>query len=311
MSTEIARTQDSLQEIVGWSQNMSMGDMLPKQYRGKPANLMFAAEYADSLGISRIHALTSIHVIEGKPSMSADLMAAMVRNAGHKLRVWDDGDTAHAELIRYDDPDFTFKATFSMADAQTAKLTNKDNWKKYPDSMRLARAISKVVRQGAQDVMTGGAYTPEELGADVDADGNPLPQQMTATRQDATTPPQKPAESPQPAQSQADRLMAHIDQSQPQEDTQHPADTVSADSIRGDFDAAKETGDMDLALALMNQALESGHQELAQEINAWGMEQQELLQQQQNVAQPESQPTSVADSIADVVSEALDAEIVS
>ncbi|MGP6175389.1 hypothetical protein [Corynebacterium sp. A21] len=308
MSTEIARTQDSLTEMVNWSQNMAMGDMLPKQYRGKPANLMFAAEYADSLGISRIHALTSIHVIEGKPSASSDLMAAMVRKAGHKLRVWDDGDTAHAHLIRHDDPDFTFEATFSMADAKAAKLENKDNWKKYGPSMRLARAISKVVRMGAQDVMAGNIYTPEELGADVDAEGNPLPQKMTATRQDQPAPPVPSV--PQQPQDQASRLMAHIQQ-QPQQVAQPaPQESQQGDAdLRGDFEAAKETGDMDLALALMNQAITEGHQELAQEINQWGMDMQQLAQQQTNTTQPEPQPSPAMSP--DTVQEVLNAEIVS
>ncbi|MBM4686459.1 hypothetical protein GS532_22600 [Rhodococcus hoagii] len=67
-TTEIElRQQDSLAEKIEWSKAMATGDMLPRQYRGNPANLMFACEYADALGIPRINALTSIHVIDGKP----------------------------------------------------------------------------------------------------------------------------------------------------------------------------------------------------------------------------------------------------
>lgn len=158
-----------------WSEAMSNGDLLPAQYRGKPANLMFAAEYADSLGISRIHVLTSIAVINGRPSPSADLMAAMVRSHGHKLRVYGDDTTATAELIRSDDPDFTFTAHWDEAKARKAGLWgNRGPWTQYPAAMLRARAISEVVRMGAQDVMAGGIYTPEELGATVDADGVPV-----------------------------------------------------------------------------------------------------------------------------------------
>lgn len=171
-----------------WSEAMAGGDLLPAQYRGKPANLMFAAEYADSLGISRVHVLTSIAVINGRPSPSADLMSAMVRSHGHKLRITGDDTHARADLIRSDDPDFTFTAEWDETKARKAGLWgNKGPWTLYPAAMLRARAISEVVRMGAQDVMAGGIYTPEELGAAVDADGvpvetSPTPQASAATR---------------------------------------------------------------------------------------------------------------------------------
>lgn len=181
---------NSLSEKKDWAQAMSTGDLLPRQYQGKPGNLLFACEYADALGISRVHVLTSIAVINGRPSPSADLMAAMVRAHGHKLRVWGNDTEAHAELIRSDDPDFTFKATWDINKAKKANLWgNKGPWSLYPSAMLRARAISEVVRLGAQDVMAGGIYTPEELGAVVDDSGivTHLPQQATAERADKHT----------------------------------------------------------------------------------------------------------------------------
>lgn len=169
---------ETIDEKARWCQMMADGDMLPRQYRGKPANLLFAIEYADALGIPRVNALTSIHVIDGKPSASADLMASMVRKAGHKLRVKVEGTgkqaTAIAQVIRADDPDFTYEVRWTWQDALTAGLGDKDNWRKYPTSMMKARAISAVIREGASDAMMGVIYTPEELGAVVDQDGNPV-----------------------------------------------------------------------------------------------------------------------------------------
>lgn len=212
MNTELATTSasDALHEKMEWSQAISHGDILPRQYQGKPGNLLFAAEYADNLGIGRIHVLTSIAVINGRPSPSADLMASMVRAHGHKLRVWGDDTEAHAEIIRHDDPDFTFRADWNEAKARKAGLWgNKGPWTQYPAAMLRARAISEVVRMGAQDVMAGGIYTPEELGATVNAEGEVLdagPQNQTAQRRQE--PRQDPAavRSESPAQSAADRL---------------------------------------------------------------------------------------------------------
>ncbi len=174
MSTDVTiHPSSAVAEKIEWARAMAPAGLLPKAYQGKPANLLLAAELADSLGISRINALTSIHVVEGKPSASADLMAALVRRAGHKLRISEGDGSVTAELIRSDDPEFAYAATWSMQDATRAGLAGKDVWKKYPKAMLRSRAITEVIRKGASEVMVGVIYTPEELGADVDASGQP------------------------------------------------------------------------------------------------------------------------------------------
>lgn len=197
MTQEIARTQDHLNEMMQWSKAMSQGSLMPRQYQNNPANLMFAAEYADALGISRIHVLTSIAVINGRPSPSADLMAAMVRQHGHKLRVVGDNTFAEATLIRSDDPDFEYTARWDEKKARTAGLWgNKGPWSQYPAAMLRARAISEVVRMGASDVMAGGIYTPEEVGALVDESGQMVepPQKVKSERVQAQQPTQQQAQ---------------------------------------------------------------------------------------------------------------------
>ena len=181
--TELAlRTNEDLTEKMEWSKAMAVSSLIPQQYRGNPANLLFAIEYADSLGIERINALTSIHVIEGKPSASAELIAGLIRRAGHRLRVTGDDKSATAELIRADDPDFTYTATWTIARAQTAGLIGKSVWKNYPAAMLRARVVTEVGRMGASDALLGVVYTPEELGADVDSQGQPVkPTRIQAT----------------------------------------------------------------------------------------------------------------------------------
>lgn len=169
MSTEIQhRTQDQLVEQMEWSKAMAQGDILPRQYRGNPANLMFACEYADALGIPRINALTSIHVIDGKPTASADLIAGLVRKAGHKLRVEGDDTYATAQIIRADDP--TYEPTpvrWDEAKARKAgKWGSKGPWTNYPGAMLRSRAITEAARMWASDALFGVIYTAEELSTD-------------------------------------------------------------------------------------------------------------------------------------------------
>jgi hypothetical protein len=175
MTTELAlRTRDDLDERMAWSKSMASGTMLPPKYKGNPANLLFACEYADALGIPRINALTSIHVIDGKPSASADLIAGLIRKAGHRLRVSGDDTTATAQIVRADDPDFPFEVTWTLDRAKTAGLADKDVWKKYPSAMLRSRAITEVARMAASDALYGVIYTPEELGSEAAIDGTPV-----------------------------------------------------------------------------------------------------------------------------------------
>ena len=174
MSQEITpRTPQGLAEKKGWADTLAASNLLPPAYQQQPANLFLAAEYADTLGIPRIAAVTGIHVIQGKPSMSADLMAAQVRKAGHKLRVKASDTEAVAQLVRADDPDFTYECRWTLDRAKQAGLLGKrgGNWQAYPAAMLKARAISEVIREGCSEVLYGAVYTPEELGAVVDAEG--------------------------------------------------------------------------------------------------------------------------------------------
>jgi hypothetical protein len=173
--TEIAVRQPmELATKMDYARAMAGSNLLPKQYQNQPANLLFALEYADALGVAPISAITSIHVIEGKPSASADLIAALVRRAGHKMRISGDDTYALAQIIRADDPEFVYEARWDMAKARAASLTGKGVWKSYPGAMLRSRAITEVARMGASDALFGVIYTPEELGAEVSSDGLPL-----------------------------------------------------------------------------------------------------------------------------------------
>lgn len=156
------------------AKQMADSSMLPRAYQKQPANLLWAIQYAESLGVHPMTAVTGIHVIDGKPTASAQLIGGLVRRAGHKLRVTFDRKTmtATAEIVRADDPDFEFRSVWTMERAKDAGLANKDVWKKYPDAMLKARAITEVARDAAPESLYGVIYTAEELGAEVDVSGD-------------------------------------------------------------------------------------------------------------------------------------------
>lgn len=171
---DIAIREDSLDSKIAYSKALAVSKLLPPDYRNNPANILMALEYASSLGVKPIHAITAIHVISGRPAASASLIAALVRRAGHKLRVVASDTEATATLIRSDDPDFEYKAVWTIQRAKSAGLLSNPSWQKYPAAMLSARATTEVARQGASDAVLGLSYSPEELGAVVDQSGAPV-----------------------------------------------------------------------------------------------------------------------------------------
>ena len=165
------------QDKMAMANALANANLLPRAYQKNPANLLFAMEYADAIGVHPMTAVQSIHVIDGKPSASAQLIAGLGRRAGHIVRVKFDRKTmtATAEVIRKDDPDYTFQSVWDMDRARSANLTGKAVWKQYPDAMLKARAITEVARDAFPEALFGVAYTAEELGADrTDEDGAPI-----------------------------------------------------------------------------------------------------------------------------------------
>ena len=197
--TEIApmvSAAPALTAKIEYARFLATSGLLPPAYRQNPGNILFAYEYGELLGLPPIAAITGIHVIEGKPSVSAGLISALVRRAGHRLRVQGDEIQANAWITRADDPSFTYRSVWTMDRAKTAGLLSKTNWQRYPAAMLKARAISEVARDACQEVLLGIAYTPDELGADDDGgeivhDGWPTrdgmidPSQMTEGEKDA------------------------------------------------------------------------------------------------------------------------------
>jgi hypothetical protein len=162
---------------LAYARELANSGLLPAAYRKNPANVLWAMEYGDMLGLHTVAVVTGVHVIDGKPTASAGLISGLVRQAGHKLRVWGDGMSATCEITRSDDPRHPFTVTWTLKkagdnpSAEEADLLGKSNWKKYPASMLKSRAITQCARDACEEILFGLAYTPEELGAEVDEDG--------------------------------------------------------------------------------------------------------------------------------------------
>ena len=141
--------------------------LIPYQMRGNAGDMYLLMQIAKHLNIPFITALRGLSFIgdkDVKPAMTAQLMSALVRNAGHTLREqWDqETNTATATLIRKDDPHFEHVAVWDEEKARVAGLWT-PTWMQYPKAMLTARAMSEVCRHAASEVLLGFSYVPEEF----------------------------------------------------------------------------------------------------------------------------------------------------
>ncbi len=140
-----------------------------------PEKILVIAMKARELSLPPMQGLSHIHIVEGRPALSAELMVALVQRAGHKLRVLEtSSQKCVVEGLRADDPRHPSRVEWTMEDAQRAGVANKGPWKSYPAAMLRARAISALCRFAFADVLMGAAYVPEELGAEVNEEGEVL-----------------------------------------------------------------------------------------------------------------------------------------
>lgn len=122
------------------------------------------------LGYGPFAAVQGIHVIKGKPALSANLMAAAVKahpRYDYKVRKMENDEVI---IEFFENKESIGLSSFTTKDANAAGT---QNLSKFARNMLFARAMSNGVRWYCPDVFYGSAvYTPEELGATVDGEGN-------------------------------------------------------------------------------------------------------------------------------------------
>ncbi len=140
--------------------------LIPQAYRGKPTDAAICIMYGAEVGLSPMTALQRIVVINGKPTLDAQGMAALIRGAGHSIMGETSNESATVNGKRADNGD-TMSVTFTIEDARRAGLVKNGPWTQYPSSMLWARAVSKLARELFPDVLMGMSYIPEEIGGEV------------------------------------------------------------------------------------------------------------------------------------------------
>ncbi len=124
------------------------------------------------MGFGPIASMTGVHIVQGKPTIGANLLGAAIKGSGrYDYRVIELTND-RAEIAFMQNGQEIGRSVFTMDDARQAGLANKGgSWKMYPRNMLFSRAMSNGARWYCPDVFSGVTpYTPEEMGAEVEHD---------------------------------------------------------------------------------------------------------------------------------------------
>jgi hypothetical protein len=154
----------TLKEAQDYAVLIANSEMVPKDYIGKPGNVLVAVQMGAEIGLKPLQALQNIAVINGRPSIWGDALIAIVRNSPSCEYVKESFDNnslvatckvkrkGHDEEVR----------TFSKADAETAGLWSKAGpWKQYPKRMLQMRARAFALRDVFGDLLRGLSVAEE------------------------------------------------------------------------------------------------------------------------------------------------------
>jgi len=136
-----------------------------------PAAIVTVIMYGKALGLPMMAALSGFHIIEGKPSASADLIRALaMRSPKCKyFRLVSADDTQATWETWHRDHDEPSRLTYTIDEARKAGLRG-GNWNSREKQM-LVKTCSTVLARWVYTIETMGLYCPEEMGDYVDTVG--------------------------------------------------------------------------------------------------------------------------------------------
>ena len=112
------------------------------------------------IGIPPFAAMSGIHIIQGKPTIGAGLIASRVKGSGkYDYKVIEMTDKICTIEFMQGGASIG-KTSFTIEDAKKAGTKNLD---KFPRNMLFARCISNGVKFYCPDVFSGPVYVPEEM----------------------------------------------------------------------------------------------------------------------------------------------------
>lgn len=126
-------------------------------------NVTAAILTGQELGLQPMASLRSMDIIQGVPGLRAHAMRGLVQSKGHKLVKVSSSATKVVYRGKRKGEREWQEVEWTIERAKLLGLTVKDQWKKQPETMLIARATGEICRLIASDVLHAAPYCAEEL----------------------------------------------------------------------------------------------------------------------------------------------------
>ena len=167
MTTELVNIKTGELDADTWSIMRQQAEVLVKSgflpvAINTPEKALAIMQKGRELGIPPMEAMSSINVIQGKPSVSPQLMLALARRTGELEDIHMDVSDKVANVTVKRKGQSSYTTTFGIKEATDLGLIGKDNYKKQPGVMFQWRALAQNLRITFPDAISG-LYLVEEM----------------------------------------------------------------------------------------------------------------------------------------------------
>ncbi|MFJ7269363.1 hypothetical protein ACIQV3_22425 [Streptomyces sp. NPDC099050] len=193
------RQPDEPSELMKWVEDARQANLVAQSlaatnfagpFRGKPDEITAAILAGQELGLKPMASLKSIDVIQGQPALRAHAMRAILQGQGHEIELVESTDTYCKMRGRRKGAEAWQYVEWNIARAERLGLLGKDQWKKQPKTMLIARATGELCRLVASDALHGLPYAAEEIDGYISGEIVPARAPLSVAALTAPTPAQ-------------------------------------------------------------------------------------------------------------------------
>ena len=200
----------SIGELQTLSEYLAASDIIPNEFKGKPANCAVAIMAGQSIGLDPFQSMKSLAVINGRPSLWGDALIALVLASPlcEQVTMYYDSQAKSGVCRAKRRGQPMTETRFSMDQANAAGLLNnpkKIPWKHYPERMCQLRARALALRDNFADLLMGLQVRELDINdCPPLAEPEPVPAAVVDTETGEIIDMEPEPENPEPADNKAD-----------------------------------------------------------------------------------------------------------
>jgi len=156
-------SKERFNELWTKAQYLAKSDLVPDNYKGKPANCLIALDTADRIGTSPLFVMEQLTIVRGRRSWSGQACGMLIQNYPkfkdvELIYVGKEGEEswgAYVKAVRRDNGKEIKGTTVTMKMAQIEGWTSNSKWKSMPEQMLAYRAYAFFARVHCADALNG------------------------------------------------------------------------------------------------------------------------------------------------------------